>query len=136
MSVLIRDRNTVRKAGEYASYPVGAGVKVYAGSMVCIGADGYAVPGADTAGLKFVGVARAYADNTAGAAGALSVEVWRRGSFELSASGMAAGNVGDSVCVVDDQTVALTAGTTNHIPCGRVSEFNSAASVYVDIERF
>ena len=136
MSGLTKDRNTVRKDGDYASYPVKAGSMVYAGSIVCIGSDGYAVPGADTAGLKFAGISRGYVDNTGGSNGALSVEVWRRGCFELSASAMGRGNFGDSVYVVDDHTVGLAATTTNDVPCGRVSEYNSATSVYVDIARF
>jgi hypothetical protein len=133
MSALTKDRNTVRKQGDYAAYPVKANAKIFAGSQVCIDSTGYAVPGSDTAGLKFMGISRGYADNTGGANGDLSIEVWRRGSFELTASGMTRGNVGDSVFVVDDQTVGLTANTTNHIPCGKISEFNSATSIYVSI---
>jgi len=136
MSALTKDRNTVRKEGEYAAYPVKAGVKIYAGSIVCIGTDGYAIPGTDTAGLKFIGVSREYVDNTSGTSGAVTVKVWRRGAFELAASGMAITSVGASVYVVDDQTVGVAATTTNDIPCGRVSEYNSSSSVYVDIERF
>ena len=56
MSALTNDRDTVRKEGKYASYPVKGGAVIYAGGMVCIGADGYAVPASDTAGLKFMGV--------------------------------------------------------------------------------
>ena len=135
MAALTKDRNTVRKEGQYAAYPVKAGAKIFAGGLVCVGADGYAVPGSDTAGLKFVGVSRGYVDNAAGADGAVKVEVWRRGCFELSASGMVLANVGDAVYVVDDQTVGLAAAATNDVKCGTVSEFNSAASVYVDIAK-
>ena len=133
MSALTKDRNTVRKQGEYAAYPVKGGTKIYAGSIVAMGPDGNAVPGSDTAGLKFLGISREYVDNTAGADGDLTVTVWRRGCFELSASGMAKANVGDAVYVVDDQTIGLTA--INNISCGKISDFNSAASVYVDIEK-
>lgn len=133
---LTKDRDTVRKEGKYAAYPVKGGAKVYAGGMVCIGTDGYAVPGSDTAGLKFVGVARSYVDNTGGVSGAVSVEVWRKGCFSLASSGaMAISNVGDSVYIVDDQTVGLAVTTTNDVKCGAVSEFVSSTSVYVDIDR-
>jgi Uncharacterized conserved protein (DUF2190) len=135
MSALTNDRDTVRKEGNYASYPVKGGAVIYAGAMVCIGADGYAVPASDTAGLKFMGVARAYVDNSAGASGSLQVEVWRRGCFNLAASGMALSNAGDDVYALDDQTVGLTSASTNHIKCGVISEYVSAASVYVDISR-
>jgi Uncharacterized conserved protein (DUF2190) len=135
MSALTNDRDTVRKEGNYASYPVKGGAVIYAGAMVCIGADGYAVPASDTAGLKFMGVARAYVDNSTGASGSLQVEVWRRGCFNLAASGMALANAGDDVFALDDQTVGITGASTNHIKCGAVSEYVSATSVYVDISR-
>jgi hypothetical protein len=135
MTALNKDRNTVRKEGGYAAYPVKAGVKIFAGSVVCIDGSGYALPGSDTAGLKFVGISRHYLDNTAGANGAQAVEVWRRGSFELAASGMTKANVGDQVYIVDDQTVGLAATTANDVPCGRINEYNSATSVFVDIAR-
>ena len=135
MSALTKDRDTVRKDGVYASYPVKGGVKLYAGSVVCVNAGGYALPGADTAGLKFVGVARGSVDNSGGPDGAVNVEAWRKGSFEFACSGMARGNTGDAVYVVDDQTVGLAATTTNDIPCGKIAEFNTAMSVYVDISK-
>ena len=133
MSALTKDRNTVRKEGDYAAYQVKSNAEIFAGSLVCIDPTGHAVPGSDTAGLKFLGISRGYVDNTGGADGALSVEVWRHGSFELATTDMTKGNVGDSVFVVDDQTVGLAATTTNDVPCGKVSEHNSATSVYVSI---
>jgi len=135
MGALSTDRNTVRKQGDYAAYPVKGGATVYAGSLVCIDANGYALPGADTAGYRFVGVARGYADNSAGSDGDVSIEVWRRGCFEFACAGMTLADVGGSVYVLDDQTVGLAATATNDIPCGAVSEFNSATSVYIDIAR-
>jgi hypothetical protein len=135
MTVLSKDRNTVRKEGDYAAYPVKANAKIFAGSMVCLGTDGYAVPGADTAGYRFAGVSRGYVDNTGGADGALTVEVWRKGCFGLSAASMAKTNVGDAVYVVDDQTVGLASVTTNDVPCGRISEYVNSTSVFVDIDR-
>ena len=135
MTALSKDRNTVRKEGDYAAYPVKANAKIFAGGIVCLGTDGNAVPGSDTAGYKFVGISRGYVDNTGGADGALQVEVWRKGCFGLAAANMAKTNVGDAVYVVDDQTVGLAATTTNDVPCGRISEFVSSTGVYVDIDR-
>jgi predicted RecA/RadA family phage recombinase len=130
---LTKDRNTVRKAGEFAAYPVGTGAKIFAGSMVMLNAAGYAVPAADTAGCKFLGIARQFIDNTGGANGDLKVEVWRKGCFEMTCAGMAVTDVGTVVYASDDQTVTKTAG--NGVNCGRISEFVSATSVYVDIDR-
>jgi hypothetical protein len=135
MSALTKDRDTIRKEGMYAVYPVKGNAKIYAGGIVCIGTDGYAVPGSDTTGLKFVGISRGYVDNTGGASGAVVVEVRRKGCFNLAASGMAITNVGDSVYIIDDQTVGLAATAANDIKCGMISEFVSATSVYVDIDR-
>ena len=135
MTALSKDRNTVRKEGDYAAYPVKANAKIFAGGIVCLGTDGYAVPGADAAGYRFVGVSRGYVDNTGGADGALAVEVWRKGCFGLSAASMAKTNVGDAVYVVDDQTVGLASQTTNDVPCGRISEYVGSSAVFVDIDR-
>lgn len=88
MMALTKDHNTTRKENDLASYGVAADVKIFAGSMVCLNAAGYAVPGTDTAGLRFVGVAREYVDNTAGANGDKSVLVRRDGIFDFAAAGM------------------------------------------------
>jgi hypothetical protein len=131
MAALTQDRNTTRKAGGQAAYPVAAGVKIYAGAMVCLNASGYAVPAADIAGLKFVGVSRQYVDNTNGANGAQTVLVWKEGVFDFEASGMTAADVGKPVFVSDDQTVALS--TTNAVGCGIITEVESATKVWIDI---
>ncbi len=131
MAALTQDRNTTRKAGGQAAYPVAAGVKIYAGAMVCLNASGYAVPAADIVGLKFVGVSRQYVDNTGGANGAQTVLVWKEGVFDFEASGMTAADVGKPVFVSDDQTVALS--TTNAVGCGIITEVESATKVWIDI---
>lgn len=131
MAALTQDRNTTRKIGGQAGYPVAANTKIYAGAMVCLGADGYAVPAADTAGLKFVGVSRQYVDNTGGDDGAQTVLVWKDGVFDFAAAGMTAADVGKPVFVGDDQTVALT--TTNGVGCGIITEMEAATKVWVDI---
>jgi hypothetical protein len=113
-------------------YKVAASTRIFAGSLVCLNASGYAVPGADAANSKFVGVAREQVDNSAGANGDVAVRVRRKGVFRLAASGMAIADVGTSVNVSDDQTVAKT--TTNSVACGKVAEFVSATEVGVDID--
>jgi hypothetical protein len=135
MSALNNDRNTVRKEGVYAAYPVKGGAVIYAGGIVCLGADGYALPGSDTAGLKTAGIARGYVDNSSGSDGDGYVEVWRKGCFNLSSAGMSAANAGDAVYVLDDQTVGLSASSVNQVACGIISEVVSASGVFVDIDR-
>lgn len=130
--MLNKDRNTTRKAtGQVAVLPVATGVKIYAGSLVCLNADGYAIPAADTAGFRLAGVSREYVDNSSGANGALSVQVWRDGVFDFAAAGMGADDVGKPVFIADDQTVALT--STNAVGAGIISEVESATKVWIDI---
>ena len=70
MSALTRDRATSYREGIEVEFPVAAATKIYAGSMVCVNAGGYARPAADTSGYRFAGVAMEQVDNTAGADGA------------------------------------------------------------------
>ena len=61
------------------------------------------------------------ADNSGGAAGALSVRVQTSGIFSLAKSGtITQASIGATLYIVDDQTVGLAATTTNDIPCGRL----------------
>lgn len=131
MAALNKDRNTPRKAGQIAAFGVAANAKIYAGSLVCLNATGYAVPAADTAGFRCVGVAKEYIDNTGGADGDQVIQVWESGEFQFDAAGMARTDVGLPVFVSDDQTVAKS--TTNAIGCGMITEFVSATSVWIDI---
>jgi len=136
MSALTADRSTSYREGVEIEYPVAASTKIYAGSLVCRNASGYAVPGADTTLFAFLGVAMAQADNSAVATnGAINVLVRRKGVFRFAASGMAITDVGAAVHVSDDQTVALSASSHN-IDCGKIASFISATEVGVDIDRF
>jgi hypothetical protein len=133
---LAQDRNTTYREGVEMEYPVAGGAKVYAGSLVCRNATGYAVPGADQTGVKFLGVALEQADNTGGADGAKKVRLRRKGAFEMAASNMALTNLDDPVYVVDDQTVGLAGQTSHQVACGRVAGFVSAISVFVDVDQW
>lgn len=135
MTALAQDRNTQRRAGELLAALVKAAKCIYGGSLVAVGADGYLIPGADTAGLIFHGVADSRADNSAGGEGAISAVVRRRGEFRFaSASALTVANVGDNVFLADDQTVALAADVDNDIYCGVITEVLGAGDCFVDIE--
>lgn len=135
MTALAADRNTQRKDGTLIPAQVVADDCIYGGALVAVNAAGYALPGSDTAGLIFHGVADARADNTGGAAGDIDVVVRRKGVF-LFAMGTAItiANVGDTVYLVDDQTVDLAANTTNDIKCGTIVEYYSTTQAWIDIE--
>ena len=133
MPALTQDRNTSRREGVELDYEVAAGAKIYAGSLVCLNTSGYAVPGADTAGYKFLGVAQEQKDNSSGANGDLTVRVRRTGVHRFAGTALAITDIGTSVYVSDDQTVAKS--TTNSVACGQIAEFVSATEVGVDIAR-
>lgn len=132
MTALAKDRDTQKKDGILVSRKVAASTKIYAGSFVALNTTGYAVPGADTANYRFGGVADAQSDNSAGADGAKSVNCWMKGLYKFGGSGFTQADVGKSVYLSDDQTVALT--STNLIRCGRIVSVESATDVWVAIE--
>lgn len=107
---------------------------VYQGGLVMLNA-GYAVAGADTASCIFCGVAKETVDNSAGSAGDKSVGVYTSGVFSFAASGAAVATwVGQKVFIVDDQTVALAATTSNDVLVGRCVKVVSATEVLVAID--
>lgn len=132
---LTADRDTQRKDGNVESYPMGA-VKIYKGDLVMINSSGYAIPGADTASCVFVGVAREQVDNSAGAAGDKNIEVWRKGAFLFAIAAATIASVGLVVyCEDGGGTVGLVGTTSNDIPCGKISQYEDATHVWVDIDR-
>lgn len=109
---LSADRATAYRDGLEQELPVAATTKIYAGSLVAINAAGYAVPAAASAGLAVVGLAMAQADNSSGDAGDVKVIVRRVCVARLKGSSLTQAMVGETVYVVDDETVgARPAGT-------------------------
>lgn len=109
--------------------PVKGGVKVWAGSMVCLNA-GFLAPYTVATGLHPVGMAMATVDNTGGADGALSCDV-REGEFLWDNSGgdpVAAADTGKLVFGADDHTIAKTNGGNTLSPAGVLSKVTSAGA--------
>lgn len=133
MSNLTADRDALRQDGHIISMPLAA-VKVFKGSLLANNTSGYVTKAADTASFTLAGIAYEQVDNSAGAAGDKNVRVERRGVFELNFSGTATqATVGLPVYMVDDNTVALAATTTNDVMVGRVVSFVSATKVRVEL---
>jgi len=132
MTALNSDRRTPYREGTELEFKVAGGARIYAGSLVCVNAAGYAVPGADTAGFKFVGVARESVDNAGGANGDKTVVVRRKGVFRFAGAGLAITDIGASVNVSDDQTTAKS--TSNNVACGKIAEYISATEAGIDID--
>lgn len=122
MTALTAARNTPERAGDVVSYPVKASVKPILGGIAVLNA-GYAAPGTTATGLIAIGRFEDTVDNTAGANGAVSVEV-KRGTFKFgnSAAGdlIAQADVGADCYIVDDQTVAKTNGTNTRSVAGKI----------------
>lgn len=127
-------RDYKRQQSESVAYKAAAVGPLYIGSMINLNTSGYAKKASDTASELFVGVLREKVDNSAGAAGDKDAIVYTEGAFEFAFSGTAAQvDVGKKVYVVDDQTVALAATTTNDVLVGRITEVVSAGVVRVKI---
>jgi hypothetical protein len=135
MTALTEDKKVQYKEGVDIPIPVASGETIYAGGFVCVNADGYALPGADTSNLIFVGVAREYVDNSGGSDGDENVTVRRRGVFKATmGNSVTQANVGDSVFLSDDQTLDLTADVSNNIYAGIIAGYIDSTHVWVDIE--
>jgi hypothetical protein len=135
MTALTADRDTPEiNRPRTRSLPVAADTKIYAGSLVVL-SSGYAAPGTAAAGLVAVGRAAETVDNKGGAAGAASVTV-ERGVFRYanSAAGdaIAKADIGATVYIVDDQTVAKTSAANTRSTAGKVWDVD-AAGVWVEI---
>ncbi len=135
MAALTSDRNTEYSLGDLLSIPVAAETRIFAGSLVCSNADGYAVPAADTAGLIFEGVATAQADNRNGADGDLNVVVRRRGRYRLDcASALDQSALSAQVYAEDDQTVAVAGDVDNDVAVGVIDKVEGAGDCWVSID--
>jgi hypothetical protein len=135
MTALAADKSIEYTEGVEVPVPVDDADLIYGGALVCVNADGYAVPGSDTVGLIFMGVATERKDNSLGLDGALSVNVRRRGLVKMTlGTAITQANVGDNVFLVDDQTVDIAANTTNDIFCGIIAAYIDSTHAWVDIE--
>jgi hypothetical protein len=108
---------------------------IYAGAMVCLRSDGYAVPAADASGYIFVGIALEEVDNSAGASAAKQVLVRRDGLYKMTLhTAISIANLGDNVFVYDDEAVDVTANTTYDILVGNIAgPYIDTTYAWVDI---
>lgn len=118
------------------SFPVAAGELIEQGKIVMLNATGFALEGATATGQKMVGMALETVDNSTGADGDLSVEVFR--GLSRWASGTAGdaidrADIGATVYIIDDETVGLTDGGATRSAAGTVDQVdgNGADGVWV-----
>ena len=134
MTALTKDRNTHRKDGDRRQDPVKAATKIFAGSIVCLDANGYAVPGTTSTTLKARGVAFQQVDNSAGLDGDLTMDS-QVGTYCFENDGtntVDRTHIGATAYIVDDQTVASTDGAGTRSALGTVIDVD-ARGVWVEI---
>jgi hypothetical protein len=109
------------------SYPMAAAVHIYRNANVGLDPAGYAKP--FEAGDRFVGMAYAEADNTAGDAGDLEVNANNIGELLLTLAAVTQKDVGRPVFATADNTYALTGHPDAFV--GRISVYVSATTAWV-----
>lgn len=133
MTALSADARRAKYNLEHARktpYLMAASTTIYANGLVAVNASGLAVPAADTANLKVVGIAAAGV--TSAASGSYYVEVYAGVEADFASSGLDQTDVGKVCVVTDDNTVTDAATATNDISVGVVTRFTgSTATVLV-----
>lgn len=136
MAALAADRNTARREKRSFVDPMAAAVKIFAGAIVVLDAAGNAKPAITATGLTARGRAEEQMDNVAGIAGAKSVRV-ETGTFACGSDGtLTRANIGKTVYLVDDQTLAATDGTGTRSAAGTLKDLEGSgatATAWVEI---
>lgn len=135
MTTLAKDTPRVMVVGSNGAIPVIAADIIYKGAAVgVVPASGHAQP--LTATDKFAGFAVDKADNSAGAAAAINVEVARKGSASLTITGVAITDIGQPVYATDDNTFVFL--PTAAVFIGYVRRYVAAntAEVEFDVDAF
>lgn len=134
MADITAKKDVRRQPGEVLSFVVKNDEVIYEGALVAIDSNGEAINAGDDSGATFAGVADETVDNSDDG---LEIKVRMGGVIDcVAAFSAAAANVGDEVCLSDNQSVDLAANTTNDVYCGRIVEVVSASKVRVALRPF
>jgi hypothetical protein len=115
------------------AYPVAASTRIYEGTLVFITAAGYADDDTATGVNGFIGIARAECDNSSGSAGDKWVEVYTKGDFELTSTGLAQTDVGMPAYADDNYAVVNALGSTS-VRIGKFARYVSSTKAVVSIQ--
>lgn len=135
MTTLAANKPRAKEQGSINSIPVIAADIIFEGAAVGqVKATGHARP-LNAADL-FVGFAVAKADNSAGSAAAITVDVYRKGEAQLSVSGAVITDIGQPVYATDDDAFVFL--PTAAVFIGFVKRFVSSGVVVVayDVDNF
>ena len=131
MTTLAANKPRTYDIGDNGEFPVIATDIIYEGAAVGENGSGYARP--LTAGDPFLGFASRRADNATGAAGAVTVEVKRRGQIVLPIASIGiTANDRPAVYASDDDTFTLTASTNS--PIGFVARWIETGVALVEFD--
>lgn len=129
MTTLAANKPRAYELGERNHLAVVASDIIYEGAAVgLVDASGHARP--LTAADRFVGFAVAKADNSAGTAAAINVEVVKKGEIELAVTGAVITDVGQPVYATDDDTFVFL--PTGGVFIGFVKRFVAAGVAVVE----
>lgn len=134
---LTADIAITSREGRGYTDPMAANAVIYRGALVALNAAGNAIPATTVAGGAAVvrGVAVGGKTNAGGAIGAERIETLRgvfRFKNSAAADAITKAEIGDTVFVVDDETVAKTSATNARIAAGICRDVD-AAGVWVEI---
>jgi len=133
MTTLAANKQRAYEIGDRNDIPVVASDIIYEGAAVgIVAASGHARP--LTESDRFVGFAIAKADNSAGAAAAINVEVSIRGEIQLSVTGALITDLKQPIYAADDDSFQFS--PTGGVFVGFVKRFVSAGIVVVEYDAF
>lgn len=134
MTALTANRDTPARTGALGSLAVAAATNIFAGSIVCKAASGFATKGATALNLVALGRATRHIDNSAGADGD-AIVTYEPGCFALAnaagADEITAADIGSDCYIVDDQTVAKTNGGGTRSRAGVIEGLDDSGAVWV-----
>lgn len=123
MAALTKDRMTLYKgAGIEFEVPMKASTTIYKGSIVMFAAAGYAIPGADTSGCSFAGIALEQ-KTSGGSDGDTRIRVRRGNLVLLPTASVTVADHGEAAVISDDQTLTNAATATNDVRVGIFVEY-------------
>lgn len=120
-------------SGKELSFSVAANTVIQKNHLTCATSYGYATPCSDTAGHRFIGVAKETVDNTGGANGDKWITLYREGVFDFNALSISQAMVGTSMYVVNSTTMDDASGPVNDIRIGLLVRYISNTEGWVDI---
>jgi len=123
----------VRSDSDKGHAAVAASTKIPQNGLVFRNSAGYAVNIVASGANPLLGLAQKEADNSAGAAGDINVELWTEGVFTLGFAGasLTIADVGKKCFATDNDTLSITG--TSRTPVGVIREVLSATSARVAI---